>query len=222
MIAAVKPSFMQKNLYRGCRLACGVERLNMREARSDASFASPSLPQVEVAKDAMLGFLFRGLTAERPSGTALFDALTAEARHKHWYLEGQVPDTLDGRFAVLATVTAIATGRLEREGAKGDRLSVALAERFIEVMESEHRELGLGDPVLGRTVRKLVAVLAKRTGLWRAVRAGEQDAIEATRESLYREVAAVMALNHSAAALKRLAARLESVPLADIEHGRLR
>jgi cytochrome b pre-mRNA-processing protein 3 len=170
----------------------------------------------------MLGFLFRGLTAERPSGTALFDALIAEARRKHWYVEGQVPDTLDGRFAVLATVTAIAIVRLEREGAEGDRRSVALAERFIEVMESEHRELGLGDPALGRTVRKLVAMLARRTDLWRGVRAGEHAAIEATRESLYREGAAGTALNHSASALKRLAARLESAPLADVEQGRLR
>jgi hypothetical protein len=54
------------------------------------------------------------------------------------------------------------------------------------------------------------------------VRAGEHAAIEATRESLYREGAAVTALNHSASALKRLAARLESAPLADVEQGRLR
>ena len=47
------------------------------------------------------------------------------------------------------------------------RASVALTERFIHVMESEHRELGLGDPTLGKTVRKLVGMLARRTQLWR-------------------------------------------------------
>ena len=114
----------------------------------------------------MLGFLFRRLTAEQASGTALFDALTDEARQKHWYVEGAVPDSLDGRFAVLATVTAIANVRLERDGQEGERLSVALAERFIHVMESEHREFGLGDPGLGRTVRKLVAMLAKKGSLF--------------------------------------------------------
>jgi cytochrome b pre-mRNA-processing protein 3 len=179
------------------------------------------LPQVEVVKDAMLGFLFRGLTAERPSATALFDALTAEARQKHWYVEGEVPDTLDGRFAVLATITALANVRLEREGAEGERLSVALAERFIQVMESEHRELGLGDPGLGRTVRKLVAMLAKRTGLWREVAAGERSAIEATRESLYRE-AQPAAVEHSAAALRSVAERLDRATLAELEKGKLR
>ena len=170
----------------------------------------------------MLGFLFRGLTAERPSATALFDALTAEARQKHWYVEGEVPDTLDGRFAVLATITALANVRLERDEDEGERLSVALAERFIEVMESEHRELGLGDPGLGRTVRKLVTMLAKRTGLWREVAAGERNVIEATRESLYREEAQPAAVQHSAAALKMVAERLDRATLAELEQGKLR
>ena len=51
----------------------------------------------------MLGFLFRGLTAAPARGAQLFDAVTAKAREPHWYVEGAVPDTLDGRFAVLAT-----------------------------------------------------------------------------------------------------------------------
>src|SRR5689334_8552704 len=64
----------------------------------------------------MLSFLFRGLTAEGASGARLFEKLTAETRRPSWYLEGQVPDTLDGRFAVLATLTALTLVRLESEG----------------------------------------------------------------------------------------------------------
>src|SRR5205809_6910268 len=101
----------------------------------------------------MLGFLFRTLTAQPSRGAALFAAATAEARKPHWYVQGEVPDTIDGRFAVLATITAMIIVRLEQLGEQGDAMSVALTERFIEVMESEHRELGLGDPKLGRTVR---------------------------------------------------------------------
>src|SRR3954453_8825000 len=104
----------------------------------------------------MLGFLFRGLTADRPDAAALFDAVTRKAREPHWYVEGAVPDTLDGRFAVLATLIALVLGRLEAEGEQGDRAAVALTDRLIHVMESEHRELGQGDPTLGKTFRKLV------------------------------------------------------------------
>jgi cytochrome b pre-mRNA-processing protein 3 len=168
----------------------------------------------------MLKFLFRGLTAE-PGGAALFGALSAEARQPHWYVEGQVPDTLDGRFAMLATVIALTLVRLERDGDAANTVSVALTERFIEVMESEHRELGLGDPGLGRTVRKLVGMLANRTGLWRAASARERDWSDTTRECLYKGEVSQIALDHSAAALKKLTDRLASTPLATIEQGNI-
>jgi cytochrome b pre-mRNA-processing protein 3 len=166
----------------------------------------------------MLSFLFRGLTAEPARGAALFDALTAEARRPSWHQEGEVPDTLDGRFAVLATICALALARLERDGEAGNAASVALTERFIEVMESEHRELGLGDPTLGKTVRKLVGMLSRRTELWRG---SEGQWIEATRASLYKGEVAAAPLEHSAGALRRLSQRLDSAPLAQLEQGRI-
>ena len=169
----------------------------------------------------MLGFLFRGLTAERPSGEALFDALTRLAREPHWYVEGSVPDTLDGRFAVLGTVAALVLVRLERDGEPGDRLSVAVTERFIHVMESEHRELGLGDPTLGKTVRKLVAMLARKVELWRGACAGERDWFETAAQSLYKEEAAPDALRHCGDALRKLNARIAAVPIAQLAEGKI-
>lgn len=168
----------------------------------------------------MLGFLFRALTAEPARGAALFDALTVEARRAHWYVEGAVPDTLDGRFAVLATVASLAIVRLEREGEPGTAASVGLTERFIEVMESEHRELGIGDPTLGRTVRKLVGSLARRTELWRALDASA-DGFQATLESLYNDDAPPVAVRHSADALKALRERLSSTRLDHLEQGKI-
>jgi cytochrome b pre-mRNA-processing protein 3 len=166
----------------------------------------------------MLGFLFRGLTAQPARGEALFDAVTAEARRRAWYVEGAVPDTLDGRFGVLATITALVLVRLEREGKAGESASVALTERFIEVMESEHRELGVGDPTLGKTVRKLVGMLARRTELWRGA---NDEWAEATRDSLYRGDIAEVARQHSAGALRDLARRLDATPLGDLEQGKI-
>ena len=167
----------------------------------------------------MLGFLFRSLTAEPARGAELFAAVTAEARQPHWYVEGSVPDTIDGRVAVLATIAALVLVRLEQEGEQGNALSVALTERFIEVMESEHRELGLGDPKLGRTVRKLVAALAWRTDLWRAV---DGDWTEATRESLYKSGVAPDALEHSVEVLRGFRAGLERTSVDQLAEGRMR
>jgi cytochrome b pre-mRNA-processing protein 3 len=170
----------------------------------------------------MLDFLFRRLTAEPRRGAALFDAITRQAREPHWYVEGHVPDTLDGRFAVLATLTALVLVRLESDGDAGDAVSVAATERFIAVMESEHRELGIGDPTLGKTVRKLVGSLSRRTDLWRSAVEGRTDWTEAARQSLYKAEVAFDALAHSAGALKRSWGDLRETGLDEISEGKIR
>ena len=128
----------------------------------------------------MLAKLFRRLTADHTSETALFDWATRTARRRDWYVEGAVPDTIDGRFAMLATIGALLLVRLEQLGEEGLGLSVAFTERFAQVMESEHRQLGLGDPTLGKTVLKLVGALGRRVELWR----GGDNWEQATRQSL--------------------------------------
>ena len=170
----------------------------------------------------MLGFLFRTLTAEPDRGAELFEALTAQARMAHWYVEGGAPDTIDGRFAILATLTALTLVRLEQSGGEGDLASVALTERFIHVMEAEHRELGLGDPKLGRTVRRLVGSLARRIELWRAAAAGERDWNDAARESVYKADPAPAQLAHSAKSVRTFWSRLQDLSVSAIAEGRIR
>jgi cytochrome b pre-mRNA-processing protein 3 len=168
----------------------------------------------------MLNYLFRTLTAEPNRGAALFAAVTAEARKPHWYVEGAVPDTLDGRFAAVATLTALALVRIEQFGDEGSAASVALTERFIEVMEAEHRELGLGDPTLGKTVRKLVGSLSRRVGIWRSAIAGEREWNAAARESLYKDDVPAVALEQSSRALGDFWTSLQRADLSILMEGR--
>lgn len=127
----------------------------------------------------MIAKLFRRLTAgpktSDAGGAALFDWVTRAARERDWYVDGAIPDTIDGRFALVSTVAALCCLRLEQLGAEGEALSVALTERFAEVMDSEHRELGIGDPTLGKTVLKLVGSLARRVGQLRSAFDGQRD-----------------------------------------------
>ena len=138
----------------------------------------------------------------------MFDSVTDEARARHWYIEGRVPDTIEGRFAMLATIAALVILRLERGGVLGIEASVALTERFVEVMESEHREMGLGDPKLGRTVRKLVSGVARRVEIWRGA-GGSGSWVEAAHASVYGSEIAADALDHSANALREFWARID-------------
>jgi cytochrome b pre-mRNA-processing protein 3 len=167
----------------------------------------------------MLSFLFPRLTAQPDRGADLFAAVVNEARQPHWYVEGQVPDSLDGRFAVLATVTALVLVRLEQGDDADGAASVALTERFVGIMEAEHRELGLGDPALGRKVRKLVSALGRRVELWRSAVATEQFE-DATRESLALD-AGPAAIRHSQDALRALWKRLQATAGGQVAKGRL-
>jgi cytochrome b pre-mRNA-processing protein 3 len=116
----------------------------------------------------MLRFLFPRLTDNEPRGAALFARVVAEARAPSWFTELGVPDSLDGRFSVLATATALVIVRLERGGPEARQASVALTERFVESMDHEHRQLGYGDPTIGKIVRKLTGSLAKRVERFRS------------------------------------------------------
>jgi cytochrome b pre-mRNA-processing protein 3 len=169
----------------------------------------------------MLRYLFPRLTADPDRGAELFSAVTAEARARHWYVDGGVADTLDGRFAMLATIAALVLVRLEQAGGAAQNIAVALTERFIAVMESEHRELGLGDPKLGRTVRKLVGSLARRTDIWRDAASGV-DWSEAVCDSVYGgPPSSSESLAHVADGLRALWSRLATSPVEALANGKL-
>ena len=169
----------------------------------------------------MLSFLFPRLTTQRNRGAALFEALVGEARQPHWFVEGQVPDTIDGRFAVLATIVALTTVRLERGGDVARTAAVALAERFVEAMDAEHRQLGIGDPTVGKTVRKLVGALDRRAELWRRTLDGGDGWDDALRVSLFRDAPpSDPAREHCEAAARGAWARLVAASDEALAEGR--
>lgn len=102
-----------------------------------------------------------------PDAEALYAAIVAEARRPDWYREAGVPDTLDGRFAVLTSLLALTDIRLERGADVARALGPRLAERFIADMDAQMRQAGFGDPSLGKQVRTMVGSLASRVDRWR-------------------------------------------------------
>lgn len=168
----------------------------------------------------MFRALFARLTGEPKRGAALFVRAVQEARLPHWYVEGQVPDTVNGRFAVLATVTALILLRLEQSGPEGAETSVALTERFVESLDVEVREMGVSDPVIGKQVRKLVGALAGRIDRLRPLVAADEAWTDEVRRSLYLDGdAAPAAVGHSEASLKALWARLAATDLNAVAEG---
>ena len=68
--------------------------------------------------------------AERDRLAPLYRAVVAEARRPAWYREGQVPDTLDGRFDMVAAILSLVLLRLEAEGEPSESVARALLRRF--------------------------------------------------------------------------------------------
>jgi cytochrome b pre-mRNA-processing protein 3 len=129
---------------------------------------------------------FFGAKTAADSGP-LYAAIVSEARRPDWYREAQVPDTLDGRFAVLTSLLALADIRLERGADEARALGPRLTEAFIADMDPQMREAGFGDPGLGKQVRMMVGSLASRVDKWRLAVEAIEPWDEVARLSLYRD-----------------------------------
>lgn len=144
----------------------------------------------------------------RPTGAdaaSLYDSLVAEARRKGWYLDGGVPDSLDGRFAVLSSLVALAILRLESGDEAAVRSSVALTEAFISDMDAQMRQAGFGDPSLGKQVRSMVGSLASRVDRFRQTIEADSGWSEAAAASVHRgEPASEAAATYAAEQMRRV------------------
>jgi cytochrome b pre-mRNA-processing protein 3 len=148
--------------------------------------------------------------------------VVAVGRDPLWYREGKVPDTVDGRFDMIAAITAILLVRMERlEGEEAKRASVLLTELFIDDMDESLRQIGIGDYVVGKHVGRMVGALGGRLGAFRTA-AADGDYAGPVRRNIYDDQPA----DEAAAALvteriDRFAAALELLTLEQLLAGEL-
>jgi len=150
----------------------------------------------------------------------LYEAVVKVARAEHWFLDGAVPDTLDGRFDMVVAVLSIVLLRLEEDPA-GAAPSVQLTERFIDDMDAQVRQIGFGDMVVGKHIGRMTAMLGGRLGAYRdGLAHGVLDA--ALVRNLYRgDAPAPDAVAHVRNSLVALRDRLAGVPLDELMAARL-
>jgi cytochrome b pre-mRNA-processing protein 3 len=166
--------------------------------------------------------LLQRLLGRQDRGTAplLYQAVVAEGRRTHWYEAGQVPDTIDGRFDMIAAILSIVLLRLEAEP-EGAAPNAALAECFIHDMDGQLREIGIGDIVVGKHIGRMMGMLGGRLTAYRAGLAGG-SLHDALVRNLYRGHAPdPAAVAHVEAGLFALHGRLAAAPLAGIVAGKL-
>ena len=170
---------------------------------------------------ALLPRLF-GARRDREALRPLYQSLVAAARDPLWYREGGVPDSLEGRFDMVATLVALALLRLEAEGERGKAESVQLTEIFIDDMDGTLRQIGIGDFVVGKHVGRLVGALGGRLGALREAFGGGAPLESAVRRNVFRDAAAEEGqIAYVADRLRKLHDALASLPLEPLLGGAL-
>ncbi len=119
----------------------------------------------------------------------LYTAVVAKARVPDWYADGAVPDTIDGRFDMVALVLCLVLFRMEALGAAAAGPSALLTEVFINDMDGNLREIGIGDLVVGKHIGKMMSALGGRLGAYRDARGDEVALKMALVRNLYRGAA---------------------------------
>jgi len=137
----------------------------------------------------MLGRLFRkdpaaALASQR--GAALYGCAVAQARLPAFYRAGGVPDTLDGRFELVALHTFLLLHRLKREGEAGSVLAQAMVDSMFADMDASLRELGAGDLGVAPRIKRMASGFYGRIAAYEAGLAGSDAELgEALRRNLY-------------------------------------
>jgi len=154
----------------------------------------------------------------RDSGRAallpLYTAIVGAARDPAWYLDGAVADSKDGRFDMVAGLLSLALIRLEAEGEPGAAPSALLAEIFVDDMDGQLRQDGIGDIIVGKHIGRMMAALGGRIGAYRAGLSGAAPLEEALVRNLYRgEAPAPEALAFAAARMRATRTALDALPL---------
>ncbi|WP_343222085.1 ubiquinol-cytochrome C chaperone family protein [Novosphingobium profundi] len=181
----------------------------------------------------LISRLFTSASASRESVRPLWHRIVAIAREEQWYAAGGIADTVSGRFDAVTLVMALVMLRMERgNGAEGSNTkrplvaaSARLTELFVEDMDGQLRQSGVGDLVVGKRMGKLVSVLggrigALRTALGDPAPAEEQEMLGAVLE---RNVTRVpdAPVEPLAAAVRGLHAQLQSLSDEDLLAARI-
>ncbi len=148
----------------------------------------------------------------RDAALAAYAAIVARARDPSLFAAWGVPDTLDGRFEVLALHAFLAMNRLKREPAK--EFAQALFDIMFADLDRGVREMGATDIGVGKQVKAMARGFYGRVAAYEKGLADQTELEAALRRNLFGTVAAPQAEQVAAAAryVREQVAALAAVP----------
>ena len=166
----------------------------------------------------LLTRLFKSEPDPREALRPLWHRVVEISREPEWYSQCGVADTVAGRFDMITAVLAVALLRLERDEDCRPQASL-LTELFVEDMDGQLREGGVGDIVVGKHIGRLMASLGGRLGAYRAGLAGEASLEEALRRNV--TLLDDRGPDPLAQRLRALAGQLDTADIGEVLAGRI-
>lgn len=134
---------------------------------------------------------FFGRKKDDATAHELYVILAGQARQPVFYRDGGVPDSLDGRFDMLALHLFLVLRRLS--GAQSGSAEAELAQQLFDVMfgdmDRSLREMGVGDLTVGKRIRAMSEAFYGRVEAYEAgLQASGEDTLlmDALARNLYR------------------------------------
>lgn len=122
-----------------------------------------------------LARLFGTAPDPREALRPLWHRVVEVAREPQWYATGGIADTVAGRFDAITLVLALVMLRMDGHDPL-KQPSARLTELFVDDMDGQLRQSGVGDLVVGKRIGKLMSVLGGRIEALRAGLAETDDA----------------------------------------------
>ena len=122
--------------------------------------------------------MLRGLFKPKPAriaGDALYARVVAQARQPALYTDLGVPDSVEGRFELYSLHVYLLLERIKDTGEQSSEVGQALFDIYLSGLDNALRELGVGDTVVGKRMRKLGAAFYGRVQSYEAALAALPD-----------------------------------------------
>ncbi len=114
----------------------------------------------------------------------LYEAIVAAARQPRFYENLGVPDTVDGRFDMIALNMFLILDRLKTDAPESFRQR--LVDVFFRDMDRSLREMGVGDLSVGKKVRKMAeAFYGRLLAYQKAAETGRDAMADALARNIY-------------------------------------
>ena len=133
----------------------------------------------------LAGFLRRRDKHER-AAFQLYGSAVAAARDPYLYATLNVPDTLDGRFDAIGLYVYLTIRRLNGESEPGPALAQAVFDAMFLDMDTNLREMGVGDMSVGKRNRAMWEAFHGRSAAYAAAWDDPKALAEAIGRNLWR------------------------------------